>query len=95
MSEVTTESLVVECRQVAEEKAVAMGNAGVKDRAAAYVGLKFDVSGVGYFECQDPNSGGMLDLLDTVLDVVESRNPVEFVPHRDGGGKQTIYWHAV
>jgi hypothetical protein len=94
MSEVTTESLVVECRQVAEDKAQAMGNAGVADRAAAYVGLKFEVGGSGYFECQDPSGGGSLDLLDMVLDVVEQRNPVEFTPHRDGGGKQTVYWRA-
>ena len=95
MSELTTEKLVVECRQVAEEKAQAMGNAGVADRAGAYVGLKFEVGGMSFFECQDPSNGGTLDLLDMVLDVVEQRNPVEFVPHRDGGGKQTIYWHAV
>jgi len=95
MSDLTTEALVVECRQVAEEKAVAMGNAGVADRAALYVGLKFEVCTNSTFECQDPGSGGSLDLLDTVLDVVEQRNPVEFFPHRDGNGKQTIYWHAV
>lgn len=94
MSELTTEKLVVECRQVAEEKAVAMGNAGVKDRAALYVGLEFEATGISHFECQDPGSGGMLDLLDTVLDVVEQRNPVEFIPRRDGGGKQTIYWYS-
>jgi hypothetical protein len=94
MSELTTEKLVVECRQVAEEKAAAMGNAGVAERATVYAGLMFDATGPSYFECEDPNSGGMLDLLDTVLDVVESRTPVEFIPHRHGGGKQTIYWHG-
>jgi hypothetical protein len=94
MSELTTEKLVVECRQVAEEKAVAMGNAGVPERAAAYAGLKFEATGLRNFDCEDPSNGGTLDLLDAVLDVVESRNPVEFVPHRDGGGKQTIHWHA-
>lgn len=94
MSELTTESLVVECRQVAEDKAVAMGNAGVKDRAAAYVGLKFEVTGPTDFECLDESNGGTLDLLDSVLEVVQSRHPVEFVPHRWGGGKQTIYWHT-
>lgn len=94
MSELTTEALVVECRQVAEEKAQAMGNAGVADRAAAYVGLKFEVATTFSFDCQDPSNGGTLDLLDMVLDVVEQRHPVEFTPHRHGGGKQTVYWRA-
>lgn len=94
MSDLTTEALVVECRQVAEEKAEAMGNAGVKERAAAYVHLKFEVVNSTTFKCQDPNSGGILDLLDTVLDVVEQRNPVEFMPHRDGNGGQTIHWYS-
>lgn len=94
MSELTTEALVVECRQVAEAKAEAMGNAGVADRAALYVGLKFEVETSSSFACQDPGSGGSLDLLNMVLDEVEQRNPVEFIEHHDGHGKQTVYWHA-
>lgn len=94
MSELTTESLVVQCRQEADNKAQAMGNAGVQERAAAYTCLKFEVVNSTTFKCQDPNSGGMLDLLDMVLDAVEERNPVEFVPHRDGNGAQTIAWYS-
>lgn len=92
MSELTTEALVVQCRQVADQKAEQMGNAGVADRAAAYVGLKFQVVSQFAFECQDPSNGGTLDLLDMVLDEVEQRNPVEFTPHCHGGGKLTVYW---
>lgn len=94
MSDLTTEALVVECRQVAENKAVAMGNAGVKERAADYVCLKFESKGLSHFECQDPNNQ-VLDLLDTVLDEVEQRHPIEFMPHRGSNGRQTVYWHYV
>jgi hypothetical protein len=94
MSELTTEKLVVQCRQIADKKAEAMGNAGVPDRAAAYVGLKFEATGQFFFECQDLSNNGTLDLLDIVLDEVEQSNPVEFTPHRHGGGKQTVYWRT-
>lgn len=95
MSDLTTEDLVVQCRQVAESKAQAMGNAGAGERAALYVGLKFEVQTSSSFACGDPGSGGSLELLDTVLDTVEEMHPIEFNVHRDGDGRQTVYWRYV
>jgi len=94
MSELTTETLVIECRRIAEEKAVAMGNAGVKDKAEKYANLEFEPMSTSRFTAYDPNSGGMIDLLNMVLDTVEEQNPVVFTEHHDGGGRQTIYWQA-
>lgn len=93
-AKLTTDWLVVDCRQVAEAKSVAMGNAGVPDRARQYANLTFEALTSTSFEAIDP-AGEALDLVDMVLDEVRSKYPVEFNEHRHGGGKQTIYWHQV
>lgn len=92
MSDLTTELIVVEARNEALAKAQAMNNAGVAGRAAEYTALEFEVLTSSSFVALNPESD-RIDLVDMVLDAVEARMPIEFNPHRDGGGKQTIYWH--
>jgi hypothetical protein len=94
MSQQTTETVVVACRNVAEEKAVAMGNAGVANRAADYAALQFEVVSANCFTAVNPN-GVEIDLADMVMDQVAARLALDLNPHRDGGGKQTVYWHGL
>jgi hypothetical protein len=89
---ITAQELVIEARNVAQEKATAMGQAGVADRAHQYAALEFTETGPNSFEALDPN--GDTGLIDMVLDQVEAKHPIEFFPHRFGGGKQTVYWTA-
>jgi hypothetical protein len=94
MSDLTTEKVVVEARNEALDKAQQMNNAGVSSRAQEYAALKFEVASANCFTAVNPESD-RIDLVDMVLDAVEARMPLEFMPHRDGNGQQTVYWHQV
>lgn len=90
----TTEDVCAALEEEAKTRGGQMALAAVTERAELYNAMTFEARGMSEFVAAT-NRDDQLDLVDMVLDAVESQHGLEFNPHRDGGGQQTIHWsHA-